>query len=266
MHSELISHLRKNYILQVLERGERIDGRGLHEHRPIKISFNVSGSAEGSARVQIGKTDVIVGIKMALGEPFPDTPNSGVLTTNAELSPIASPTFETGPPNKDSIELARVTDRAIRESGAINLEKLCITPGEQVWIVFIDIQPVDYDGNLFDASELGALAALMATNVPASQYDLGDDFPLPMERYPISCTSAKIGNTIVMDPNLDEENIADARLTVSTDENGVVRAMQKGLSGGFTYEEVKEIIRRSIEEGNRIREQLFAAAEEAGVR
>ena len=69
--------------------------------------------AEGSARVLLGKTEVLVGVKVETGEPFPDTPNEGVLTVNAELVPIASPNFEAGPPNEDSIELARVVDRGI---------------------------------------------------------------------------------------------------------------------------------------------------------
>jgi len=38
----------------------------------------------------LGKTDVLVGIKVETGTPFPDTPNEGVQTVNAELVPLAS--------------------------------------------------------------------------------------------------------------------------------------------------------------------------------
>ena len=262
MRSEIIPDIKKDYLKNLLKNGRRCDERAMDEHRPISVQFGICGAAEGSARVQMGKSDVIVGIKMGLGEPYSDSPDSGVMTTNVEMSPIASPVFETGPPREEAIELARVTDRAIRESQVIDFKKLCITPGEKIWMVFIDIQPVDYDGNLFDAAEVASLAALMCTNVPAKDMGVGEEnFPMPVCSYPISCTSVKIGDTILMDPNLDEEIIADSRITVSIDENGNVRAIQKGLSGGFTVDEIRKIIRTSAVMGANIRKQLLAALE-----
>ncbi len=75
--------------------------------------------------------------EMDAGEPYSDSPESGVMTTAAELIPLASPDFESGPPRENAIELARVVDRGIRESEVIELDKLCIEPWEKVWIVFI---------------------------------------------------------------------------------------------------------------------------------
>ena len=69
------------------------------------------------------KQRFLCGVKVGTGEPFEDTPNDGVLTVNAELVPVASPNFEPGPPNEDSIELARVVDRGISESHAIDNDK-----------------------------------------------------------------------------------------------------------------------------------------------
>jgi exosome complex component RRP42 len=195
----------------------------------------------------------MVGVKMAPGEPYPDTQDSGVLTTAAELIPLASPTFESGPPSPVAIELARVVDRGIRESKTVDFKKLCITLGEKVWVLFLDIHVLDYDGNLFDAASLGALSALANTVVPANRFELGEDFKLSVEHYPISCTSVKIGNTLMLDPSLDEETVADARLTVSIDENGDIRAMQKGLNGSFTLDEINSIINLSKIKGNKIR-------------
>ena len=246
MSEEVISEINRNFIYQLTEKGKRIDKRGLDEFRPIKLEKGVVDSAEGSARVHIGNTDVLAGVKMGIGEPFPDTPDKGILTTNAELVPIASPSFESGPPKGASIELARVTDRGIRESGTIDLQKLCVKEAEKVWVIFIDIHVLDYDGNLFDASALSALAALTDTKVPASRYDLGEDFKLPIVHYPIACTTVKVENTLLLDPALEEERVANARLTVTCDENGDIRAMQKGLSGSFTIAETKTIITKSV--------------------
>src|SRR3990172_8380842 len=116
-----LAEVKKDFIASLLDAGKRADGRALDEYRPISVEMRAVAKAEGSALVKGGKNQVGVGVKMALGEPFPDMPNSGVLTTNAELIPLASPTFEKGPPDEDTVELARVVDRGIRESHAIDL-------------------------------------------------------------------------------------------------------------------------------------------------
>lgn len=256
MSEEIVSDLMREYVYRLAASGQRADGRRLDEPRKLQIEMGFVKTAEGSARVKLGNTEVLVGIKMSVGEPYPDTPNTGVLSTSVELIPMASPTFEAGPPRPDAIELARVVDRGIRESKMVNTEKLCITPKEKVWIMFIDIHVLDYDGNLFDACSYGSVAALANTIVPAKAQGLGDDFPLPVEHWPVSVTTVRIKDLLLVDASLDEERMADARLTVTTDENGDIRAMQKGLSGSFSYDEVKRIIEASQKVGHAVRPLL----------
>ena len=292
----IVPIIKRDYILKLAEQGKRTDGRSFDQYRNIEIETNVVNKAEGSARVKIGNTQVLCGIKMDIGEPFPDTPTTGVMSTAAEFVPLASPDFESGPPREDAIELARVVDRGIRESQVIQLEKLCITPGEKVWLVFIDIHILDYDGNLFDASSLAALAALLTTKVPVSRFlkDLNEkdrdswqeqllelytipkvdevafavdeanknpnlikDFALPMTEPPVSCTAVKINDFVLFDPCFDEEIIADTRLTVATDHKGDIRAMQKGLSGSFSKEEIQKVIKGALDNGQEIRKKLY---------
>lgn len=256
MTGEIVSELMRAYVYRLAKTGQRADGRALDEPRALSVETGFVKTAEGSCRVRLGNSQVLVGIKMSLGEPYPDTPNTGVLSTSVELIPMASPTFEAGPPRPDAIELARVVDRGIRESKMVDMEKLCVVPKERVWIMFIDIHVLDYDGNLFDAASYGAVAALATTVVPAKAQGLGEDFPLPVQHWPVSVTSVKIKDLLLVDPNLDEDRMADARLTVTTDENGDIRAMQKGLSGSFTYDEVQRIIRTSQDVGRKIRPLL----------
>ncbi len=253
----VVSEIKKNYIQNLAAAGLRIDNRGLEEYRNIEVIRNFVTRANGSALVKIGNTQVLAGIKIEPGEPFPDTPNVGVITTNAELVPLASPTFESGPPGEDAIELARVVDRGLRESKTIDLEKLVIKENELVWIIFIDIHVLDYDGNLFDASSLASMIALTEAVVPASKYGYGEDFKLPVNHYPVEITAVKIDNSILIDPNLDEENISSARLTVASNELGNVNAMQKGSTGSFSIEEIKKIINTTIKIGNEIREKYI---------
>jgi len=257
MSNEVIADLMREHIVKLVQSGRRVDGRGLEETRKLTIEKNYIKTAEGSARVKLGSTDVLVGVKISTGTPYPDTPNSGVLTTSVELIPMASPTFESGPPRPEAIELARVVDRGIRETKTVDMEKLVITPGEKVWVLFIDIHALDYDGNLFDAASYGTLSALSCATLPGKMVGGGDQ-PLPVDHWPVSVTAAKIRDKIVFDPHLDEERVADARLTVATDENGDIRAMQKGLSGSFSYDEVRYVISTARRLGNGIREIVKA--------
>ncbi len=242
MGADVIAEIKKDYILELARDGKRHDGRGLEEYRPVTIQPRLIEQAEGSARVRLGDTDVIVGIKMGIGTPYPDAPNSGTMTTGAELRPVASADFELGPPSPTSIEVARVVDRGIRESKCIDFAKLCIKPGEKIWMSFIDMHAIDYDGNLFDACSLGAIAALRTATVPNSKIEgAGEDMPMPISDAPIMVTALKLGKTIVFDPTATEEKVGGPRLSISYDRDGNIRAMQKGLSGAFTRDEVVHI-------------------------
>ncbi|MCL2142907.1 MAG: exosome complex protein Rrp42 [Methanomassiliicoccaceae archaeon] len=253
MSRAVISDIRKNQMLDLLKDGKRLDGRAPDEIREITVETGVVESADGSALVRYGDTEVIVGVKIIPGTPFPDTPGKGVLTTGAELIPMAHPLFESGPPGEEAIELARVVDRGIRESGMVDVEKLCIKEGEEVWMCFIDIYALNYDGNLFDAANLAAVSALRSAVIPAEQYGKGDNAPLPTTCIPVSVTAAKIGNTLILDPNFDEEQISSARLTVTTDDDGNYRAMQKGGKGSITLDELTQCLDMSAEKGKMIR-------------
>lgn len=230
------TRLTGDRIKEYLGEGKRFDGRKPDELRKIEIETPVSGKAEGSARVKIGKTEVLVGIKMGVSEPYPDSPDQGKLMVTSELLPLSSPRFESGPPRFPAIELGRLVDRAIRESKFIEFEKLCIKKGEKVWDVFIDIYSINDDGNLIDAAGIGTLVALKQAKIP--KYDEknekvlhgeGSSKKLPLSKeIPIITTIHKIGKSIIVDPTLEEEDISDVRLTIGGTVDGIIFSMQKG--------------------------------------
>jgi exosome complex component RRP42 len=260
--SSLVTRVRLKQIEQLIEKGKRLDDRGLRDYREIKIEQGLIERAEGSARVLLGKTQVLVGVKVETGEPFPDTPNEGVLTVNAELVPVASPNFEPGPPNEDSVELARVVDRGIRESKAIDNEKLCIEPGKKVFVVFVDVYVLNHDGNLIDASALAAMAALLNTKMP--NYEIKDGelkikqgyTPLPVKSHPVTVTTGKINNSLIVDPALEEEQVMDSRISMAINDEGNICAVQKGGSGYFTPQQILEASKIAQEKAAEIRKKL----------
>lgn len=255
----MIVRVKQQQIAQLMGKGKRLDGRGLNDYRDIKLEMGVIEKAEGSARVFLGKTEVLVGVKIETGEPFSDTPNEGVLTVNAELVPLASPSFEPGPPDENSIELARVVDRGLRESKVLNFEKLCLDPGKKVVVVFVDVYVLNHDGNLIDASAIAALAALVNTKMPKYGIEEGEVkvkssyTPLPVQNYPIAVTFAKISDQLAVDPWLEEEQVMDARLTMTIEKEGRICAIQKGGTGYFTTEQISEAGKIAKEKAAEIR-------------
>ncbi|MEM3522775.1 MAG: exosome complex protein Rrp42 [Candidatus Bathyarchaeia archaeon] len=262
-----LSKIEQKTILDLLSKGKRIDGRFLLDFRELKIEYGVIEKANGSAQLSLGKTKVLVGIKVEIGEPFSDTPDEGVLTVNAELVPLASPSFEPGPPDENSIELARVVDRGIRESNAIDLKKLCIFPGKKVFVIFIDIYVLDHDGNLIDASAIASLAALL--NAKMKDYEVKNGeivykqelIPLPIQNYPIMVTIGKINNELIVDPCLEEEQVMQCRLSIAIDKKDNICAIQKGGLGEFTLEEIKKAVEIAIIKANEIRENVLKMVE-----
>ncbi|MCK5602469.1 exosome complex protein Rrp42 [Candidatus Pacearchaeota archaeon] len=239
--------LNSQKVADYLNEGKRFDGRKPEEFRELKIETGVSENAEGSARVTLGKTDVIVGVKMALGEPYPDSPNKGNFMVSAELAPMSSPRFEAGPPKFPVIEFGRVLDRGLRESGFINWEGLCLEEGKKVWTMFVDIYTLNDDGNLMDAAGIGAIAAMKTARLPGYDEETGkldyknpSDNPLPLNDVtPIAITAYKVGDRILVDPTREEQDAATARITIGSSD-GIISSVQKGEESPMTPEEIGE--------------------------
>ena len=253
MSAMQVSNLTIETLKKMFSEGKRFDGRGLLEHRHLDVSLDISNKAEGSARVKIGKTEVIVGVKLTLDEPYPDSPDKGNIMVSGDLLPLASPRFEMGPPDFPAIELPRLVDRAVRESGMIELEKLVVKPGEKVWTVIIDIYPINDDGNLIDAATIGAIAALKHTELPEIGKDgkidyensSGKKLPLAKGIAPISFSFFKLGNSIILDPTREEEEACETRITFGISYwNGqhMINSCQKNGSEIFTKAEIEHIM------------------------
>jgi len=251
-NQRIVSRLKKSSIVSLIKKGLRVDGRKLNEYREITIIPNYISKAEGSAYAKIGGTLVIAGLKVGIGTPYPDAPNCGVITVNAEFVPFASPTFEPGPPDENAIELARVIDRSIRELKVIDLEKLAIIPGEKVYILWLDIYVFDHDGNLLDTSMLAAITTLLTARIPKAviredgktvELDKEVREPLPITNKVVTVSIGKVNGKFIVDPNIDEEQVLDCRLAISVSEDGKIAGMQKMGSGTFTVDEVIEAVK-----------------------
>ena len=264
--TSVIDDLKKNQILSLLEQGKRVDGRAFDEPRTLKIETGVIPKANGSARIFLGDTEVVTGVKVQPDKPFPDMGSKGIFICTAEILPLAHPDVEPGPPGEDVIELARVVDRGIRESGMIDLSQLVLEQDKSVIGVFADNSVIDYGGNLFDACSYSTTAAILSCKIP--KWEMKEDVPTlvegqesdpPITTIPVSVTMAKLGDNIIVDPNADEWDCMDARITITTNSDGNICALQKGGKSGFTAEQIVKCGETSASVGAKIRETLKQA-------
>lgn len=255
MSSMGLSSLTYNTLLRMFAEGKRFDGRKLIEQREFSVEYNVSNKAEGSARVKLGKTEVVVGVKLGVGEPYPDSLDSGNLMVSGDLLPLASPRFESGPPKYNSLELTRLVERAIRESHVIDLKKLVIKEGEKVWTVMIDIYPINDDGALIDAAGMAAIAALMQTHFPELDENGRPDYDkrttkklsLLENTIPLSITFYKLGESLIIDPTREEEEACDGKVVWGIShykgKEHMIHSCQKGLESSMTRQDIEEMMK-----------------------
>ncbi|RLN08780.1 protein RRP45A-like isoform X2 [Panicum miliaceum] len=245
----------REFIESALQSDLRVDGRHSFDFRKLKISF---GREDGSSEVQLGETHVLGYVTAQLVQPYRDRPNEGTLAIFTEFSPMADPAFESGRPGESAIELGRVIDRGLRESRAVDMESLCVVAGKQVWSVRVDLHILDNGGNLIDAANIAALAALSTFRRPECTVggddgqqvivhdpEVRDPLPLTIHHMPIAVTFAYFGegNIVVVDPTYKEEAVVGGRMTATINSNGDICAIQKAGGEGVMSSVVMQCLR-----------------------
>ncbi|MEM1627911.1 MAG: exosome complex protein Rrp42 [Desulfurococcaceae archaeon] len=260
----LVPRIQAENMIKMLKKGERLDGRGLLDYRTITVVLNPIEKSEGSALVRLGNTQVIAGIKLELSKPFEDRPGEGILQVHAEFVPLASPSFEPGPPDENAIEVARVIDRSLRESKAIKLDELAIEPGKTVWAIYDDIYLIDHHGNIIDAGMLASMLALQITRMPQliqtnEGYKIDKSVkerPIPLSTLVTTVTLGIFKDIIIVDPTLEEEVLADSLVTIAVDEHERICGIQKRGHAGLSREILERSIEIAIDKGKWLIQQL----------
>ncbi|KAI3791929.1 hypothetical protein L2E82_05795 [Cichorium intybus] len=245
----------KKFIESALLSDIRVDGRRPFDYRTLTITF---GSEDGSSEVQLGQTQVIGFVTSQLVQPYIDRPNEGSFAIYTEFSPMADPSFETGRPTEFAIELGRIVDRGLRESRAIDTESLCVIAGKLVWSIRIDLHIIDNGGNLVDAANIAALAALSTFRRPECTFggedgqqliihppDVMEPLPLIIHHFPIAVTFGFIGkeNIVVIDPTHYEESVIGGSMTATLNTNGDICAIQKAGGDGVPQSVIMQCLR-----------------------
>ena len=267
-------------IQQAIQNEMRLDGRGLFDWRKTAFQFSLD---DASCTLVMGTTRILSSVAAYLEPPFPDRPSEGSVRFNVEFSPMASPSFEAGRPGEEANEVARLVDRALRGSRAIDQEALCVLAGRKVWSLRVDIHVLDHGGNLVDACCLSALGALMAFKKPETSVETGVDgtvevivhppevkepLPLTLHHLPVSVTYGLFegGNTVVVDPSLKEEAAMEGSITLIVNSTKEVCAVHKAGGIGVLSGQMMRCTRLAFEKVEVMVTALKAALEQHGVK
>ncbi|VVA37774.1 PREDICTED: exosome [Prunus dulcis] len=263
----------KKFIETALLSDLRIDGRRPFDYRNLTIKF---GKDEGSAEVQLGQTHVMAFVTAQLIQPYRDRPNDGSLSIFTEFSPMADPSFEPGRPGESAVELGRVIDRGLRESRAVDTESLCVLSGKLAWAIRVDLHILDNGGNLIDAANIAALAALLTFRRPECSVG-GEDgqevivhppeerepLHLIIHHLPIAVTFGffSFESRVVIDPTHHEEAIMGGRMTATLNANGDVCAIQKAGGEGVLQSVIMQCLRIASVKAGAMTEKIKKAVD-----
>jgi exosome complex RNA-binding protein Rrp42 (RNase PH superfamily) len=193
---------------------------------------------------------VLVVVSCEVVKPYPDRPTEGFFKFNISFSPMASPAFG-GRVSSQGVEIGRIVERGLRESGAIDTEALCIIAGEKVWSVRLDMHVLDDHGNLTDCCGIGAITALHHFRRPdvtisgdaviVHSAKERDPVGLSIHHMPISVTFSIFGeDTLVVDPSWKEEHCCNGKMTITLNAQHEMCAMQKAGGVALSVQKILE--------------------------
>lgn len=234
------------YYAKFISEGARPDGRPLARARPSSVAIGVAGTAHGSALVKVGRTTVMAAVKLEACQPDPDAPDRGFLDVVVEFPPMCSASTRPGRPNDDAHFVARRIEDALLDSAAIDKRKLAIKEGLWAWKICLDVYCLDHDGSMLDAGLMAALAALRDAKVPhvivddrgkityggrktdESSNNTAVEGKIEVAAAPVAVTTALYRKHLIVDPDAEEEQLADATVTVTMDGATVVGVHKPG--------------------------------------
>jgi len=168
---DAVLHQRFNpreYYRQFLEERVRPDGRGVHDRRNAQLECSVIGAAHGSASVRLGQSAAVAAVRAEVSEVAPDLPTTGRIEVAVEFPPLCSASFRDKQRALSwSSFLSSTLGDVLNNARVFDPKQLQIREGELFWVLHVHIVCLNYDGNAFDLSMLGAVAALEDTELPA---------------------------------------------------------------------------------------------------
>ena len=217
----------------------RPDRRSPTDLRPLEIIPDYISSAEGSALMRLGETQVICTASIEDGvPPFLKGMGKGWITSEYAMLPRATSTrtpreVARGRPGGRTMEIQRLIGRALR--AVTDLERL----GERT--VWIDCDVIRADGGTRTASITGALVALgLAFRKLVEMKALTR---IPLRDYVAAISVGIVGGEILLDLSYAEDSNADVDMNVVMTGSGKLVEIQAAAEGRvFAVEDMTRLV------------------------
>jgi ribonuclease PH len=217
----------------------RSDQRAAAEMRPVEIVPHFISSAEGSALIRLGETQVICTASVEDGvPPFQKGSGRGWITSEYAMIPRATDTrtpreSTRGRQSGRTLEIQRLIGRSLR--AVIDLEAL----GERT--IWIDCDVIRADGGTRTASITGASVALgLALQKLLEQRTLAR---LPLKDYLAAISVGKVGGEMLLDLNYAEDSSAEVDMNIVMTGAGQLVETQATAEGRvFSVEDLNKLI------------------------
>ena len=215
---------------------KRVDGRAWDELRSVKITPNYQSFAEGSALIELGKTQVLCAVSLENRVPaFMKGEGTGWITAEYAMLPRSTTTRTPRDSAKGgrSQEIQRLIGRSLR--AIVDLKAL----GERTFIVDCDV--LQADGGTRTASITGAYVALYQAMQTLVNIGMLSSVPL---KSPVAATSVGIVHTYMMlDLCYDEDSNAGVDFNVvMTGEGEFVEVQGTAEARPFTKENIDSML------------------------
>ncbi|KAI1726875.1 3' exoribonuclease family, domain 1 domain-containing protein [Ditylenchus destructor] len=279
-----LSMQEKNYIIDGASDGIRNDGRGLFDYRPIVLETGVLSSTNGSARVRIDTTDVLVGIKAEMTAVDDSSCCANRLKFFVDCSAIASPKFAGRGGSEFGEEIARTLYTAYDHDDVLPQMKKLVLGQTFMWTINVDIVILQFGGNVLDAVSLAVKAALADTEIcevivrPADEGKIMLDLPdethtwtFDISSVPLVIGICRIGEQNVIDPTEIEEACASSSLFVSVvvparntsskttlDDQCHLTCVRKSKGGSLEVESIQDMISAAVRSARNLNVALEA--------
>jgi exosome complex component RRP41 len=209
--------MMKSNMELISSEGKRLDGRGPHDLRKIKIEAGVLHRADGSCYLEWGGNKVLAAV-YGPREAVPrhtQNPLRAIVQARYNMAAFSVEDRKRPGPDRRSVEISKVISEA--------LEKVVLT--EQFPRASIDVNI-----EVLDAEAGTRCAGLTAAGV--AMVDAG----IPMRDIPVACAAGKIGGQVVLDLGKEEDNFGDADLPIAiSPRTGEVLLLQ--MDGHLTVDE-----------------------------
>ncbi len=182
---------------QLLANGKRLDGRGLEDLRPIKITARVLNDADGSAYIEWGKNKILAGV-YGPSECIPRHNQSlyrAVVRCRYNMAPFSGmEEHGRSGPNRRSKELSKV----IRET----FENVIISENFPKTQIQVYMEILQSDGGTRCAAITAAAVALA-------------DAGIPMKDLVCAVAACKIDGQMAIDAAKEEDNFGESDMPIA---------------------------------------------------